>query len=66
MAFVEELVLLHKEVTPGFVLVFLAVTAQRAATVIEIRTLSLEKLELRRHHSNEFVVDVKSQLTVLS
>jgi len=46
VAFVEELVLIHKEVTTGFVLVLLAVTAQRAAAVIEIRTLSFEQLEL--------------------
>ena len=61
VALEEELVFLYKEVTTGLGLVSLAVTAYRTSTVVQIRTFSLEQLQLRGHHCNEFVVDVKSQ-----
>jgi len=63
VALVVKLVLLYEEIPTGLGLVPLAVTTQRATTIVQIRTLSLESLELRRHHSNEFMVDEKSQLT---
>ncbi len=57
----EELVFLYEEVATGFRLVSLAVTTDRASTIVQIGALPLEQLQLRRHHSDEFMVDEKSQ-----
>ncbi len=61
MALVEELVFLYEEVATGLGLVPLAVTTDRASTIVQIGALPLEQLQLRRHHSDKLVVDEKSQ-----